>query len=372
MLSLSLNGCSWLFGNEGIFPTRAHDYLDAKESPPLTLPEGVEIDEADDEYPVPQLNLSQLLPEQFAVPRVEPLVSIEQKGSVRIQRLADQQWLLVNAAAGETWPLIVNFLNSNQIPIDTEDGVKGLIETGWLRQQDITFEDSELSEDAGKKIRKKSKNDEQDDADLSSRERYRFLIKAGVQKETTEIYVLQFSSAEANEKPQSIGWAAGSSSVARETNMAELLAAHLANRPQQPSHSLLAQGIGSASKVSLEYDQSGLPFLALQLPFDRAWASLALALEKSSYTVDDLDRSQGIYYVRDVKKTAKEKRPGFIKRLLSRKSEAEREAERGEHYQIKTQYNNQILQINIHRERTPVLKSNEQAFLLKRIQLKLS
>jgi outer membrane protein assembly factor BamC len=36
----------------------------------------------------------------------------------------------------------------------------------------------------------------------------------------------------------------------------------------------------------------------LDLPYDRAWASLGRALEKAAFEITDLDRSSGIYYVR--------------------------------------------------------------------------
>ena len=38
--------------------------------------------------------------------------------------------------------------------------------------------------------------------------------------------------------------------------------------------------------------------MRLELPFDRAWAPLGRALEKSSFEITDRDRSSGTYYVR--------------------------------------------------------------------------
>jgi len=61
--------------------------------------------------------------------------------------------------------------------------------------------------------------------------------------------------------------------------------------------------------------------LTLNDPFDRAWRRVGLALDRVGFTVEDRDRSKGIYFVRyidpetDVKTT--EDKPGFFGRLVS-------------------------------------------------------
>jgi outer membrane protein assembly factor BamC len=44
----------------------------------------------------------------------------------------------------------------------------------------------------------------------------------------------------------------------------------------------------------------GSSVLTLQEPFDRAWRRVGLALDRVGFTVEDRDRSQGIYFVRYV------------------------------------------------------------------------
>ena len=64
---VTVSGCSWLFGDEGYFPGQANDYLDAKESAEIVLPEGISAENIRDEYPIPELTLSQVLPAKFEV-----------------------------------------------------------------------------------------------------------------------------------------------------------------------------------------------------------------------------------------------------------------------------------------------------------------
>ncbi len=340
---LQLAACSWLFGADGVFPDRSDDYLETEVSAPLELPEGLSEVVLNDDYPVPELEVAQQLPDKFTVPRVDPLDTVENKGSVRIQRFNDQQWILVNAAPGQIWPLVRQFLASNEVALTSSDGQAGTIETDWLRFAAGVAQ----GEDKGSQL-----------------ERYQFMLRPGVQANTTEIIV--------DHQFQAAGDAPPGASTERETNMVTLLAEHLANSPGNASHSLLAQGIGSASKVSLEYDDAGKPFLRLQLPFDRGWASLGLALEKASYQVNDLDRSAGTYFVHYNPNRKPAKKPGFFARLFGAGNDKEPALPAADAMRVLADHDGEALRITIRREQAPALKPNEQAFMLRRIQNKLS
>ena len=366
----TLSGCSWLFGDEGYFPGQANDYLDAKESSEIVLPEGIKTESIHDDYPIPELTLSQVLPAKFEVPRVEPLDVLDNKGSVRVQRFEQQQWILINASPSEVWPLVSNFLLSNNIVLATADGTLGLIETDWLSSSLINtsvLADIDLANLAF------SEASERPPITPAVKEQFRFKLKAGVQKNTTEILVSQRSIALSDSVDTAPNWSQVSTSQMREDNMVKLLSEHLASAPNQPSHSLLAQGIGSASRVIFNYDAEGRPYLALYLPFDRAWASLGLALKKASFKVTDLNRSTGVYYVHAIPKAKKEKKRGVFKRLLGiGKADQSLPADEIDPLSLSAQQEGSALIIYVQREAEPALRINEQAFLLRRLQGKLS
>jgi outer membrane protein assembly factor BamC len=65
------------------------------------------------------------------------------------------------------------------------------------------------------------------------------------------------------------------------------------------------------------------PVLVIDDAFDRAWRRVGLALDRTGFTVEDRDRSQGTYFVRYVPPNADKKDSGFFSRLFSRdKTEA--------------------------------------------------
>ena len=60
---------------------------------------------------------------------------------------------------------------------------------------------------------------------------------------------------------------------------------------------LAEQGISAGGKIVMLEGAGGESYLQLELPFDRAWASLERALEDSTFKITDRDRSSGVYYV---------------------------------------------------------------------------
>jgi hypothetical protein len=60
--------------------------------------------------------------------------------------------------------------------------------------------------------------------------------------------------------------------------------------------------------------------------FDRAWRRVGLALDRAGFTVEDRDRTQGIYFVRYINDATETK--GFFSKLFSWGSSSEEEKKR--------------------------------------------
>ena len=52
----------------------------------------------------------------------------------------------------------------------------------------------------------------------------------------------------------------------------------------------------------MQEDPEGRPYVRLELPYYRAWASVERALGESSFQVRDRDRSNGLFFIRFVEK----------------------------------------------------------------------
>lgn len=287
-LGLCLTACSSLFGEKGLFRDRGEDYRAAHLEPVLQVPDNVDESAIDDRYAVPPVQQELSLEGEFVVPRPQPMDEVLQANTVRINRLNDQQWILANVNPGQIWPRLRGFLNLNTITVARADAANGLLETAWLQPSG-----GELP-----------------------RERFRFRVEQGVQRNTSEVHVLQMHRNVDNQ------WPRVSDNSDREDLMIKELAQYLADSAAAASVSMLAQrGMTSQSKIKVVEDPALGPVIRLQLPFVRAWASLGLALEKANFQIEDRNRDQGLYYTRYVEQRDEE--PGFFARLFSSREELE-------------------------------------------------
>jgi outer membrane protein assembly factor BamC len=62
--------------------------------------------------------------------------------------------------------------------------------------------------------------------------------------------------------------------------------------------------------------------------FDRAWRDIGLALDRSNFTVEDRDRSKGIYFVRYVNPKEVGQSKGFFSKLFSSSDDSSLKAKR--------------------------------------------
>lgn len=283
------SGCSWLFGDDGYFRDRKNDYLTEKVLPPLAVPEQLDQYEEDELFLIPEVSNQDIPDEAFIAPRPAPLLNAGEGNVVRIQKLGEDRWLLIDIPPSQLWQQVKNFLTENRIPLAEESATNGLLATAWLQR---------LGEDAPK-----------------TKERYRYRIDQGVQRNSSEVYILQNQLEYSTEIGDGLDWPAESTSDERELWMTNQLAQFLANQDGVASVSLLAQGIGSASKITMARGDNGQPLITLNLPFDRAWASIGQALKKADFSVVDLDRSKGLYFV-SYQPDIEAEKPGFFARLF--------------------------------------------------------
>jgi outer membrane protein assembly factor BamC len=124
--------------------------------------------------------------------------------------------------------------------------------------------------------------------------RFQFRMEQGVQRETSELHVLQMQ-----QTGTVTAWPTKSDDPDQAAEMLRAIAQFLADSADSAPVSMIAeQGIAASGKISMQEAPNGYTFLRLELPFNRAWASLGRALEKSSFEITDRDRSNGTYYIR--------------------------------------------------------------------------
>jgi len=295
----AVTGCSSLFGQEGYFRDRGDDYLKADVIAPMKLPEGVSSERIAQLYAIPASHISSFDElAEFDVPRPQPLSDNAFTDKVKIQKVANNRWILINAAPAEVWPKVRQFLSVNRLEVVFTDATNGVIETGWLL----------------------FKSDDQ------NKDKYRLQIEQGVQPGSSEVHVLHMSVSQKIPGRGQVNWPEQSINAEREAWMLDELASTLASDTTTgQSASLLAQTIGVSDKVELLVEDKE-PLLRLDLDYTRAWATVGYAVRKEGFSLWDQDDVVGVYHVgfQEVDEEAEaEGEPGFFSRLLSGDSEDE-------------------------------------------------
>jgi outer membrane protein assembly factor BamC len=281
-------GCGWFFGEKGVFRDRSNTYLKADNIPPLTLPEGKESASMGELYPIPEISATDFGYDpnsEYEVPRPMPLAANSREEKVRIQRVGGESWILINAAPGELWPRIRNFLNVNGLNASYSNIGKGIIETEWLQFK----------------------------TDPELQHTYRLQIDQGVQPETSEIHITHYSIPASQALPAEVNWPKKSVNAEREKWLMDELAATLASDTTEGGTSLLAQNIGGNVKASLGMLHTET-VIYIRLDRVRTLATLGFAAKKEGFVTFESDHDAGLFYVGY--KDPEDMKPGWFKRKL--------------------------------------------------------
>ncbi|NCF18393.1 MAG: outer membrane protein assembly factor BamC [Haliea sp.] len=265
LLLAMCSGCGYLFGDQGIFRDNSEDYKKAPEMPVVSVPQDKDSSALGEIYPIPAVDNELILAGEFEVPRPAPLVAGAGDEVVRIQKLGDQSWALIGVPPGQVWPQVRSFLTAAGIQVARVDARAGIMETNWLKLEG---------------------------ASMGSR--FRFRMEQGVQRGTSELHVLQM-----NQAGDVDSWPGSSDNPEQAHEMLRAVSQYLANSAESAPVSMIAeQGISAGGKISMQEAPEGYTYIRLELPYDRAWASLGRALGKSGFEVTDRDRSAGRYDAR--------------------------------------------------------------------------
>ncbi|QKX15782.1 outer membrane protein assembly factor BamC [Microbulbifer sp. YPW1] len=264
----TLSGCG-IFGKDGYFRDRGDDYQLADSLPPLQVPEGVSVKQQEELYEVPQVS-AEVDRGEFVVPRPQALSVNVGLDRVKIQKLGNRRWVLVNQPPDEVWPQLHYFLRTTGLQLALSDAGAGTMETTWL-----TFGDSPETKD-----------------------KYRLQVESGVQPDTTEIHVRHLAVPLDAQVGGAVNWPAQSSSPEREGWMIDEMSGALAAESSGAAASLVAQAIGGGKvKVQVMEPAGKEPFIALGLSMSRAWATVSHALNTGAYRLHKEDADIRVFYV---------------------------------------------------------------------------
>ncbi len=299
--------CGACSSTDGLFAGDKVDYArTAAQAKPLQVPPDLTQLARDNRYqPQGGVVSAAATPGATAVPANVSTVAALSRGDIRVERQGNTRWLVVPMPPEQLWPILKAFWQERGFTIASENAEAGVLETDWAENRTKLPLDpvrSAIGRFLGGLY------------DSGERDLYRTRVERTASG--SEVYISHRGLEEVNVGDRGDGtkWRARASDPQLEAEYLSRLMARLgpqeqvarttvANAPEAPSRARTLAGAVAA----LEIDE----------PFDRAWRRVGLALDRSGFTVEDRDRTAGVYFVRyiDPKNVGKDA-PGFFAKLF--------------------------------------------------------
>lgn len=295
----------------GILPdSKKIDYKSTKTqtTPPLEIPPDLTQVAKDDRFKVPNLQgrgkatfsaySAERTPEaQTANTSILPTVD-----KVRVERSGDQRWLVVNLPADKVWESAREFWQEIGFVINVESPEAGILETDWAENR-AKIPDDFLRRSIGKLLDSLYSTGERD--------KFRTRLEAGATPGTTEVYISHRGMEEVYSSKDKVEtrWQPRKPDPELEAEMLRRLMVRLGSDEKRAEAAMAAVATGANADRARLLDPQGTPVIEVQDRFDRAWRRVGLALDRVGFTVEDRDRSKGVYLMRYVDPDAHNQKP---------------------------------------------------------------
>jgi outer membrane protein assembly factor BamC len=232
-----------------------------------------------------------------------------QIGDISFVGQGRDRWLHVARPADKLWQPVLDFWQENGFVLTTEQPSLGLMETDWAENRAKIPQDF-IRKAIGKVF----------DSLYSSGERDRFRTRIERSADGgTDIFITHRGMEEVYTNAQNeggTGWQPRERDLGLEAEMLRRPMVKLGVSQQQSEAMLTAAKADTQPAARIVTTEGGAQAVQFSDDFDRAWRRVSLALDRTGFTVEDRDRSKGIYYVRYVDPTAEKKEPGFFSRMF--------------------------------------------------------
>ena len=211
----------------------------------------------------------------------------------RVVRDGSQRWLVVKMAPEVLWPQVKEFWQDSGFLIASENQETGVMETDWAENR-AKIPEGFLRNTLGKAL----------DSFYSTgeRDKFRTRLERGADG-TTEVYISHRGAQEVLtglEKERTV-WTPRPADPELEAEFLSRLLTRLGVEKSRAQAVVASAAPAEQTRARLSRASTGSSgVVEVDEPFERAWRRVGLALDRVGFTVEDRDRTKGVYYVRYV------------------------------------------------------------------------
>jgi outer membrane protein assembly factor BamC len=275
-------------------PSKKVDYKSAGKIKPLEVPPDLVRPSTDDRFLVPDANpKGGATYSAYNRDRSGPSATasdsnvLPKVSEARVERAGTQRWLVVKGDPAKLWPVVKDFWQESGFIVNVEMPEAGVMETDWAENR-AKIPDGFIRNTLGRLL--------DSVYSTSERDKFRTRLERGAEAGTTEIYISHRGMEEVYTtiSKDETKWQPRPPDPELEAEMLRRLMVRFGVQEARAKAQIVAKD-NTVPRATLTRGQGSL---ALNEQFDRAWRRVGLALDRVGFTVEDRDRSKGLYFVR--------------------------------------------------------------------------
>ena len=312
-LALAVAGCA----NIGL-ESKKIDYKSASKTnvPTLEIPPDLTSPTRDNRFAVPDTGgkgsatYSQYSGERTLAKEQQQSDVLPKVDKTRIERSGSQRWLVVAEAPDKLWDKVKEFWQETGFLIKLELPEAGVMETDWAENR------AKIGDDFIRNLLGKVLDSLYSTAE---RDKFRTRLEPGSEPGTTDIFISHRGMYEiyVSEGKDQTKWQPRDADPELEAEMLRRLMVHFGTDQKRAEVEMAAAKAKPQERAKLKRGTDGAGTLEVEERFDRAWRRVGLALDRVGFTVEDRDRSKGLFFVRyvDPESDSQNKKDGMLSKL---------------------------------------------------------
>lgn len=315
LLAIAVAGCN-------VMPeSRKIEYKSSGKVPTLEVPPDLSQIAKDDRFAVPDsagkgsATFSAYSADRSPAAQAQNSTVLPTVDKIRVERSGNQRWLVVAAPPDKLWDTVKDFWQETGFIINVERPDAGLMETDWAENR-AKIGDDFIRNSLGKIL----------DSIYSTgeRDKFRTRFEPGATPGTTDIFISHRGMEEvytsSSKTERDTRWQPRPADPELEAEMLRRLMVRMGADEKRAEASVAT--VKSEPKAKLSKSESTVGTLEVYERFDRSWRRVGLALDQIGFTVEDRDRSRGLYFVRyvDPEVDNQKKDSGWMSKLTFWKS----------------------------------------------------
>ena len=242
-------------------------------------------------------------------------VAPQNVGTMSIERLGNDRWLRTALPPEQLWPQLQAFWKERGFVLTQDAPAAGVMETDWAENRAKLPQDF-VRASIGKVF----------DSAFSTGELDKFRTRVERVEGGTEVYITHRGMVEVyrGERKDNTIWQPRERDPQLEGELLSRLMLRLGATEDAAKTATVATAASGASTGAAPLTRArivtGQPSATLEVDdnFDRAWRRVGVALDRSGFTVEDRDRTAGVYYVRYIDPAfAGKDEPNIFSKLFS-------------------------------------------------------